>query len=405
MRTRFDALLVGALLCAPALAGDKYVIQITPSRVIRLDGTTGAIVNPNFLDIDALAGFGGVFQETRDAVVTPNGEIWISNTSNQRVYRFSGDGTMLLGSFVTGSCAGLEVANNRLWVVETSGGFGAGLVQYDLATQMPLASTPITSPRDVYAYNGALLVSDFAGSISSVDPSTGMLTGVFSTPGSLLYQMTELATGNLLVARWGPPGLYVIDPAGTLLSTLPVGFGQPEGVAELGNGHYLVSTQQGIFSYDPVLQTGVSIDSHPALFVFEIPIVLTGTGFCFGDGSGTACPCANAGALGNGCASSVNASGAHLQAVGTASLANDTLVMTGTNMPNSSALYFQGTTQVGAGLGAVFGDGLRCAGGSVIRLKTKTNVAGESSYPAELAPQVALKAQLTFTRQSTKHGI
>jgi hypothetical protein len=45
-------------------------------------------------------------------------------------------------------------------------------------------------------------------------------------------------------------------------------------------------------------------------------------------------------------------------------------------------LYFQGTTQIAAGAGVAFGDGLRCAGGTVIRLGTKTNVGGSSSYPS-----------------------
>src|SRR5690606_27479256 len=85
--------------------------------------------------------------------------------------------------------------------------------------------------------------------------------------------------------------------------------------------------------------------------------------FCFGDGSGTACPCGNSGAAGRGCANSVDASGARLAASGAASLTNDTLVLSGSGMPNSSALYFQGTTQISA----PFGDGLRCAGGTVVR--------------------------------------
>jgi hypothetical protein len=103
--------------------------------------------------------------------------------------------------------------------------------------------------------------------------------------------------------------------------------------------------------------------------------------FCIGDGTGTACPCANSGAAGNGCASSVNASGANLATSGSPSLSADTLVLLGTGMPSSSALYFQGTSQVNGGLGAVFGDGLRCAGGAITRLKTVTNVAGASQYP------------------------
>jgi hypothetical protein len=110
------------------------------------------------------------------------------------------------------------------------------------------------------------------------------------------------------------------------------------------------------------------------------------TPFCFGDGTGTACPCGNSGAAGNGCASSVNAAGGNLAGSGAASISNDTLSLNGSGMPNSSALYFQGTTQVGGGTGAAFGDGLRCAGGSVIRLGTKTNVAGASSYPSGSTP-------------------
>jgi hypothetical protein len=106
------------------------------------------------------------------------------------------------------------------------------------------------------------------------------------------------------------------------------------------------------------------------------------TSFCAGDGTGTACPCGNNGSAGNGCASSVAASGASLTSTGLPSIATDTLTLVGSSMPNSSALYFQGTAQSGGGLGSLFGDGLRCAAGSVIRLGTKLNAGGASSYPA-----------------------
>jgi len=108
---------------------------------------------------------------------------------------------------------------------------------------------------------------------------------------------------------------------------------------------------------------------------------VAGTPYCFGDGTGTACPCGNAGAADGGCANSIFASGARLQGVGVASISNDTLMLVGTRMPNSSALYFQGTASAGSGLGVVFGDGLRCAGGSVIRLGTQFNAGGVSTYP------------------------
>jgi hypothetical protein len=132
-------------------------------------------------------------------------------------------------------------------------------------------------------------------------------------------------------------------------------------------------------------RTNPSATQRPKLIVdFTPPSPVQA--FCFGDGSGTACPCGNAGAAGNGCASSVNAAGGNLAGSGTPSISNDTLSLNGSGMPNSSALYFQGTTQVNNGAGAVFGDGLRCAGGTVIRLGTKTNVGGASSYPSGSTP-------------------
>jgi hypothetical protein len=116
-----------------------------------------------------------------------------------------------------------------------------------------------------------------------------------------------------------------------------------------------------------------------------------GVPFCFGGGSGTACPCGNTGAAGNGCASSVNANGANLTTSGSSSLANDTLVLQGTGMPNAACLYFQGSTQVST----AFGDGLRCAGGTVIRLLTKTNVGGSSQYPGAGNPSISVKGAVT----------
>ncbi|MFO1009174.1 MAG: proprotein convertase P-domain-containing protein [Planctomycetota bacterium] len=102
--------------------------------------------------------------------------------------------------------------------------------------------------------------------------------------------------------------------------------------------------------------------------------------FCAGDGTladhTTPCPCGNNGAAGNGCANSVNANGANLVATGTPAL--DDVVLNGSGMPLSvSCIYLQGT----ATDDVVFGDGVRCTGGSLLRLRTKTNVGGASSFP------------------------
>jgi hypothetical protein len=126
--------------------------------------------------------------------------------------------------------------------------------------------------------------------------------------------------------------------------------------------------------------------------------------YCAGDGSGTPCPCGNASAVGamEGCLSSLGIGG-KLRASGFATISHDTLVLAGSNMPNSSALYFQGTLQTNGGLGSVFGDGLRCASGSVMRLTTEINTTGTSSYPsvgdAAISIQGAVPAGATRTYQ------
>ncbi len=130
-----------------------------------------------------------------------------------------------------------------------------------------------------------------------------------------------------------------------------------------------------------------------------------GTPFCFGDGSATACPCGNASAVGanEGCLSSLG-TGGKLIATGIASLGNDQVSLQGTRMPNSNALYFQGTSQQGAGAGAAFGDGLRCAGGAIVRLGTKLNSGGASQYPGAGDQSVSVRGGVASPGTRTYQG-
>lgn len=107
----------------------------------------------------------------------------------------------------------------------------------------------------------------------------------------------------------------------------------------------------------------------------------TGTQSCFGDGSGAPCPCGNTGAVGRGCDNSVATGGGRLEAHGAASAASDSLQLRARFLPpTSSALFFQGTSQVAGGAGAPFGDGLRCVSGSTIRLGTNFATGGAVDF-------------------------
>ncbi len=135
-------------------------------------------------------------------------------------------------------------------------------------------------------------------------------------------------------------------------------------------------------------------DIQGALWDIGPVIVGTISSFCPGDGTGTACPCGNNGASGHGCASSVNAAGALLAGTGNPSISNDTVTLTGSGLPTTgTGLFFQGTTSLAPG--NVFGDGLRCAGGTVIRLGSHTASGGVMTYPSGIDQPVHIKGAVS----------
>ncbi len=127
----------------------------------------------------------------------------------------------------------------------------------------------------------------------------------------------------------------------------------------------------------------------------------TGTTTCFGDGSGAACPCGNSGGAGEGCQNS-GGTGAKLKAAGGTSVSADSIHFTATQLPaNKPTLLFAGDASLGGGLGAPFGDGLRCAGGSLKRLGVQfSDAQGSAAWASGLAPAGAWGAGDTRTFQA-----
>lgn len=112
--------------------------------------------------------------------------------------------------------------------------------------------------------------------------------------------------------------------------------------------------------------------------------------FCWGNGSSVNCPCANNSSdAGRGCLNSVSLS-AQLADSGSASLSNDTLVLTSSGEPGTAlSIFLQGTAQLAGPV--PFGDGLRCTGGTLKRLYVKAAVNGVARAP--LAGDASISAQ------------
>jgi len=114
------------------------------------------------------------------------------------------------------------------------------------------------------------------------------------------------------------------------------------------------------------------------------------TSFCFGDGSAGACPCANNGSAGHGCQNSGGTGGGLLTATGVASLSADSVALTSSGeLTTALSIYLQGTSAVAS---TVFGDGLRCAGGTLKRLYSKHAVGGTSSAPQLGDPSISARS-------------
>jgi hypothetical protein len=121
-----------------------------------------------------------------------------------------------------------------------------------------------------------------------------------------------------------------------------------------------------------------------------------------GSSATTPCPCGpgatDTDTMG-GCPNSASATGAAMNATGDPRIFTDTLSFTLTGLPaTTSCLFFMGTSvpSSGSGLnGTVFGDGVRCVSGSVIRLGTGTASAGTLSFPPAGSARISTRGGIT----------
>jgi hypothetical protein len=210
-------------------------------------------------------------------------------------------------------------------------------------------------------------VHSFGGKFGTVASQSGGTARFYDAGNVLIGTQPIAATSCTLNCGWSWNGWSV--SSGPLISRVEMGTGDGSG-------------------------SGLTLDDLVALYG-SVP---TGTHFCNGDQAGLACPCTNfTGHLPRGCFDSAFV-GARLTAGGVPSLAADTVVLQAEDVRNpgpTPMLFFQGTTRVNGGTGAAFGDGIRCAGGAIVRLAVRTGDSGGNAvFPAAGDPLLHVRGQV-----------
>ncbi len=265
-----------------------------------------------------------------------------------------------------------------------------GDVEYfNINTAEPGAPAPTTEMYVVfeggrqvrYSPNGNLLATTLYLDLApfSSQPVTGLavedrgVPGVFDSSDSVLFS----SAGSSAIYKLGFGGVpqFLVANGTTFDGTAQFDFGHfadpPAAGQSVAVGNVVAISVASLSGTQLTPPDRAAIAFVDQCSQFEV--------FCAGDGLDpavtSACPCGNVGAPGHGCANSLHPAGGLLGVDG--SVLADSVTLHGSGMSNSTCIFLQGTGVVDT----VLDDGVMCTGGSLVRLRSRRNVAGASSFP------------------------
>ncbi len=195
------------------------------------------------------------------------------------------------------------------------------------------------------------------------------------------------------VAASGLPHVYVHELASGTTTLVSEGIGGAD--ADGSSSTSSISANGRYISFQSNASNVVTGDTNGSTDVFVADERASGsTVLCEpGVAAVIGCPCGNPPAsTGRGCDNSVSTGGASLGASGIAYLSSDSLTFT-TEGELASALstLFEGTTRLASG--STFGHGVRCVGGTLSRLYTRSASAGSVTMPNFAAGEPTISAR------------
>lgn len=370
--TLFLSLLAGTALAADAQAQRLLIPDSTNNVLMEFDGMDGSLVNPLFSDLEVLT-FNAIQQPT-EALIAPNGELWVADQFANVIFRISADGSMELGNSNGGysNIRGMAVSGDGVLIANANafnGAPGPSVIQTDGLAEAGAAFTSslFSSPYDVepFVFNGVegYLVSEFNNDdlifVEAANPANQQVfhdSGGFGTGGiTIPCQVHVSESGRVFAAGLiTPSGIFEYDPATgaqiNFFDTETLGFGDVFGVYQLGNGNFIFTNLDGIHVYD-VAANSVStvVTGIAGRFVSNIDVSgPIGSSFCTVNPNST-------GALGE------------LAAAGLNIVANNDVTLTASQLPADTFGFFITSLDQGFVMNPGGSSGNLCLSGSIGR--------------------------------------
>ncbi|MCY2961970.1 MAG: hypothetical protein NTY35_17570 [Planctomycetota bacterium] len=328
--------------------------------------------------------------------------LWVSDGSTHgRVFEISATTGSVLSSFDPASIPGLDqgpeglaVANgpiNPALVVlssinENEGGrvSQAGTLLADYGTGVGAMGADYDAQGDLWIVTGTALGA--GSTLRRIDPNTGQV--LFSLP---IVGSTSRAVDVAIDPITNHP--FVLFEESGVISEISLATGVVQNnttltalVPQLAVGGFDFD-RTGEFLY---VAMGANAAQSTTITVLRRDFDALG---CSGPPS--ICPCNNPSIGIGGCNNSFDTGGATLDSRGVPRVSADTFRFEGTRLPpTTSCLLFQGTALPTGGI-QVFGDGLRCAAGTVIRLGVVASSAGVAAWPAPGDPALSVRGAIS----------
>jgi hypothetical protein len=251
-------------------------------KIILLDAQDGTLVYDDYIVLTSLE------PGTVKHVIRVQDELWVSDQSNDKVYRLDLTGNSLGAIGESGgldNLRGMRIINDQVWLANSgtnNGAPGNAVIQIGYDGSIMGSFQVDGGPWAFLPYAGNHVLISFSDSdgypsqIGEYDLNGAFLNS-WNVPAEIKFiqQITETADGNYLAASFSngvyPSGIHLYDSQGNYLQIIGgTSGGGARGCSELGNGNVLWSNGQGVHIADVAAGTSTTVYGGSFQFLEKI---------------------------------------------------------------------------------------------------------------------------------------